>query len=200
MGDVYDVLEDYLKNKTNSRNFKKIVSRYIGYGILDTDRVLECTAQRATAIGYGKIKKDEKHNFRFPLPPSLSGSNEMRRLVITLAWFSPINANSRKFRKANLSFLPPKDDIGVERKNADWQQVKNGTVQHEILEGKKSISYQDGDALVVSVVCREDAGNLDESVNYGLAVTLEVAEEVGLPIYEEIKDRISVPVALEEEI
>jgi len=199
-GNSYDDLETCLKNQNNSHNFRKIVSRYIGYGIPDINRVIECTAQRATAIGYGKIKKDEKHDFKFPIPPSLSGSNERRRLTTTLAWFSPINTDSRKFRKANLSINPSKDDIGVERKDADWQQVKNGTVQHEILEGSKVVDYQDGDALIISVICREDAGNLDETINYGLAVTLEVAEGINLPIYEEIKERIIIAIPVEESV
>ncbi len=199
-GNSYYELETCLKNQNNSHKFRKIVSRYIGYGISDINRVIECTAQRATAIGYGKIKKDEKHDFKFPLPPSLSGSNERRRLTTTLAWFSPINASSRKFRKANLSIIPPKDDIGVQRKDADWQQVKNGTVQHEILEGSKVVDYQDGDFLLISVVCREDAGNLVEDVHYGLAVTLEVAEGVDIPIFEEIRSRISVAIPVEETI
>jgi len=199
-GNSYNDLETCLKNQNNSHKFQKIVSRYIGYGIPDIIRVIECTAQRATAIGYGKIKKDEKHDFKFPLPPSLSGSNERRRLTTTLAWFSPINKDSRKFRKANLSIKPPKDIIGVERKNANWQQVKNGTVQHEVLEGNKVVSFQDGDFLLISIVCREDAGNLDEDVHYGLAVTLEVAEGVEIPVFEEIRSRISVAIPVEESV
>ncbi|MBI5416553.1 S8 family peptidase [Candidatus Poribacteria bacterium] len=194
------ILEAYLKNESNPFYFKRVVARYIGFGIPDISRVLECTAQRATAIGYGEIKKNEKHDFRFPLPPSLSGLNEMRRLTITLAWFSPIDAGNRKYRKANLSIDPPTDIIGVDRINADWQQVKNGTVQHEVLEGSKVVSYADGDFLNISVVCREDAGNLDEEVQYGLAVTLETAESVGIPIYEEIRERINVSVPIKEYI
>ena len=197
-GEHYNILDACLKNANDSRYFKKTVARYIGFGIPDINRVLDCTAQRATVIGYGKIKKDAKHDFRFPLPPSLSGSNKKRRLTITLAWFSPVNANSRKFRKANLSVEPPKDVIGVKRKDADWQQVKKGTVQHEVLEGNQIKSYEDGDFLKISVVCREDAGNLDEIVNYGLAVTLEVEEGVEIPIYEEIKERISIAIPVEE--
>lgn len=199
-GNSYDDLETCLKTQNNSYKFKKIVSRYIGYGIPDINRVIECTAQRATALGYGKIKKDEKHDFKFPLPPSLSGSSERRRLTTTLAWFSPINTDSRKFRKANLSIEPPKDIIGVERNNADWQQVKNGTVQHEVLVGNKVVSYQDGDFLLISVVCREDAGNLDEDVHYGLAVTLEVEEGVEIPVFEEIRSRISIAIPVEESV
>jgi len=199
-GNSYADIETCLKNQNNSHKFRKIVSRYIGYGIPDINRVIECTAQRATAIGYGKINKDKKHDFKFPLPLGLSGSNEKRRLTITLAWFSPINTNSRKFRKANLSIKPPNDIIGVDRKDADWQQVKNGTVQHEVLEGNKVVSYQDGNFLLISVVCGEDAGNLDENVHYGLAVTLEVAEGVEISVYEEIKARISVAIPVEESV
>jgi len=194
------ILEDILKTKDNSRQLKKTIARYLGFGIPNIHRVLECTSQRATALGFGKIKKDDRHDFRFPLPPCLSGKNEMRRLTITLAWFSPINPANRKYRKANLSIKPPKDDIGVDRINADWQQVKNGTVQHEVLEGEKVVSYQDDGFSKISVVCREDAQSLDEEVPYGLAVTLETGEHIDLPIYEEVKARISIPVQVEEKI
>lgn len=190
-------MESCLKTRDNSRLFKRIAARYLGYGIPDIKRVIECTEQRATAIGYGSIKKDEKHEFRFPLPPSISGLNEMRRFILTLAWFSPVNAETRKYRKANLSFDPPGNEVGVTRVNADWQHVKNGTIQHEILEGSEVVTYQDGNNLKIDVVCREDAHTLDESVNYGLAVTLEVAEDVKIPIYEEIRQRIEIPIKID---
>jgi Subtilase family. len=193
----FNILENCLKARDNSRLPRKVAARYLGYGTPDTKRVIECTERRATAIGCGSIKKDEKHEFRFPLPPSLSGLNEMRRLIITLAWLSPVNAANRKFRKANLSFDPPGHKAGVKRVNADGRQVKNGTIQHEVLEGSEVVTYQDGDNLKIDVVCREDAGILDESVNYGLAVTLEVAEDVKIPIYEEISQRIEIPIEID---
>ena len=189
-----------MKTNDNSRHFKKILARYIGFGIPDINRVLECTSQRATAIGYGIIKKDDKHDFSFPLPPSISGRELMKRLTITLAWFSPINSASKKYRKANLSIEPPTDAVGLKRINADWQQVKNGTIQHEVLEGADVVSFQDGDSIQISVVCREYAGHLDEDVSYGLAVTFEVGEGINLPIYEEIKDRINIPIYVTEQI
>ncbi len=190
-----DALDRCLGNGVNRRTR----ARYLGYGIPDIQRVLECTQQRATAIGYGRIRKDDRHEFRLPLPPSLSGLNDRRRLTITLAWFSPINPGNRKFRKANLSFNPPKNEIGVERKEADARDVKKGTVQHEILEGQQVVSYQDGDTLLIPVECREDAGSLDELIRYGLAVTLEVKEGIDIPIYDEIRQRIEVPIAIQEE-
>jgi hypothetical protein len=190
----YSILESILRTEDNSEKFRKTAARYLGFGVPNIKRVLECTTQRATAIGFGKINKDDKHEFLFPLPTCLSGINEMRRLTVTLAWLSPINPANRKYRKANLSIELPKDDVGVDRINADWQQVKNGTVQHEVLEGSKVVSYQDGNYLPIAVICREDAKSLDEEVPYGLAVTLETAEDIDLPIYEEIKERIRVQV------
>lgn len=196
-GKSRELLEKCLKkNSDNAGQFKKTISRFLGFGIPNIQRVLECTAQRATAFGFGEIKKDERHEFRLPLPPGLSGSKVMRRLIITLAWFSPVNPDSRKYRKANLSFDPPHDDIGVKRKEADWQQVKNGTIQHEILEGEKIKDYKDGTDMAISIVCRDDAGTLDENVIYGLAVTLEVAEGIDIPVYEEIKEKLGVKVSV----
>jgi hypothetical protein len=197
------ILEDCLKNKTNSRQLKKIVSRYIGYGVPDINRVLECTKQRATVIGSGIIEKNKKHEFAFPLPLGLKVNKDLIRIIVTLAWFSPINPDTKKFRKANLSFDLKNitEKTKTKRKETDWQQVKNGTVQHEIIEGKPALDFsdfagnEDESHIFINVVCREDAGGLDSAkVRYGLAVTFEVSEKINISIYDQIKDRIKVPV------
>ncbi len=195
-GDSRPLLETALKNDENSRNFKKVLSRYCGYGIPNINKVIECTERRATTIGYGKINVDQRHEYIIPLPPSLSSSNDQRRLVITLAWFSPINPDHRKYRRANLSFISPNEDIGTKRFEADGRQVRNGTIQHEIHQGDKMVVYQDGDNIKIPVICEADAGNLDDEVNYGLVVTLEVPEEVDIQIYEEIKERIDIEITV----
>ena len=43
-----------LKNARNSRQFKEVISRYIGYGAVDIERVLTCTEQRATVLEIGR--------------------------------------------------------------------------------------------------------------------------------------------------
>ncbi len=199
-GNSYSVFEDILKNDGNSRRFKGLVSRYLGYGRANILRVLECTKQRATAIGCGSIEKGEVHEFYYPLPPSLSGSRENRKLTITLAWFSPINLAHHNYRKSSLSFDPPKDELLVDRSQAQWQQVTRGTVQHEVLTGKSITDYEDGTNVKVPIICKSDAGELDDPVHYGLAVTLEVAEEIDIPIYEEVKERIGIKVPIKERI
>jgi len=144
-------LQNHLKTTANSRQFKGFSSKFIGYGYPNIDKVLACTEQRATVIGCGFIKEKQVQEYRFPLPPSLVNSNLWRRLTITLAWFTPINSNHRYLRKAKLFFEPPKksDELQLERKESDHNQVQRGTIQHEILESKKVSDYQDGDELVI---------------------------------------------------
>ena len=131
-----------------------------------------------------------------PLPPSLSGLDCWRKLTVTLAWLSPISLDNRKYRKAALAFEPKDIDkaIGGKRAEALWQQVKNGTLQHEIIEGEEIRTIIENEYLVIPVQCREEAGPLDVGIPYGLAVSLEVKEEVGLPIYEEIRSLIEVSI------
>ncbi len=194
-GDTSEVISSLLELAGHEK--KKEIARFLGYGIPDIQKSLECTMNRATAIGFGSIEKDQRHEFRYPLPSSLSGMDIWRRLTITLAWLSPIVADNRKYRRAALAFEPKGLDerIGGGRSEAQWQQVKNGTIQHEIIEGKKVVAYLrgDGDELVIPVQCREDAGSLDIAIPYGIAVSLEVKEEVDIPIYEEVREAIEIP-------
>ncbi len=66
-------------------------------------------------------------------------------------------------------------------------------------KGAKSIVYEDDDHVKISVVCRDDAGILDETVHYGLAVTLEVSEKIDIEVYEEIREKLKVPIKIQEE-
>lgn len=187
------VLVKSLKTASNSRRFKEVISRYLGYGSVDIDRVLACTEQRGTVLGCGEIQENKIHEYRFPLPPDLSDQQVWRRMMVTMAWFSSVNPSHRNLREAKLSFQPPNNSpLNISRVDADHNQVLRGTVQHEVLEGKSQISaYQDGDHILLHVTCKADAtAHLDEIIPYGLAVTLEVEEDVDIPIYSQIRDRI----------
>jgi hypothetical protein len=195
-GDAADMIENAILNGMHSTEVKKGIARCLGYGRPNFAKSIECTASRATAIGYGVITKDQRHEYRLPLPPSLSGLDCWRRLTITLAWLSPISLDNRKYRKAALTFEATETAaaVGGNRVGAQWQQVRNGTLQHEIFEGSEVRAFQEGECLVIPVQCREDAGTLDVDVPYGLAVSLEVKEEVGIPLYEEIQGLIEVSI------
>lgn len=199
-------LTESLKTSQNSRRFKEMIARYIGYGSVDIERVLACTEQRGTVIGCGEIKANQVHEYHFPLPLGLSDSQEWRRMVVTLAWFSPINSAHRNLREAKLE-LQSADKwdetlLMLSRQEADYNQVLRGTVQHEILEGEGQISaYTEDRQILLHVTCKADATEkLDDAIPYGLAVTLEVAEGVAIPIYQQMKARIKPQVAVDASV
>jgi hypothetical protein len=191
-----------LKTPENSRQFKEVMARYLGYGSVAIERVLACTEQRGTILGCNEIRENEIHEYRLPLPPGLSSSQEWRRMVVTLAWFSPVNPDHRNFREAKLEMSPANKwgdlPLKLARQDADHNQVLRGTVQHEVLESRDQVAaYQDGDSIVLQVACKKDAvASLDVAIPYGLAVTLEVAEGVQIPIYEQLRTRLQPQVAV----
>jgi hypothetical protein len=195
-------LTESLRTPTNSRRFKEVMARYMGYGAVNIERALACTGQRGTVIGCSEIRGNQIHEYRFPLPLGLSGSREWRRMVVTLAWFSPINPNHRNLREAKLELQPvgkwKELPLKLKRVDSDDDQVLRGTVQHEVLTGEKQISaYEEDGHIMLHVTCKADAiEKLDDAIPYGLAVTLEVAEGVAIPIYQQIRDRIKLQVAV----
>jgi len=182
-----------LRNPQNSRVFKDYVGRFLGYGSADVAKVLVCNDQRVTVLGAGQLTDDESQEYRFPLPPSLSAVTDRRRLTITLAWLTPVSPTNQKYRIAQLWF-DPRNNLAPDRTCADFRAVQRGTVQHEVLVGERAVDFQDGDAIVIKVNCRADAGDIPRPIQYGLAVTLEVAEGIGIPVYQEVRDRLRVRV------
>ena len=188
---IYNVL----KSPTNGSKFDRYLSRYLGYGYVDISRVLECTQSRATAIGCGILKDGERHRYIIPLPAS-SSIGIFLRLTITVAWLSPINPFHIGMRRAKLWFVGNglKGEQGHRRLESDWQQVRKGTIQHEIFE--MDINALPGNTLDLFVECASDAGQLDDEIPYGLAVTLEIAERERIDLYQVVRQRIRQPVEI----
>nr|HRC84773.1 S8 family peptidase [Thermoanaerobaculia bacterium] len=189
-GDAGEVLDKVLRTGQNSRQFKEYLTRLLGFGSIEPARVCECTRHRVTALGGGQLQADQAHVHRFPLPPGLSGKVGRRRLSITLAWLTPINTNHQSWRRADLWFELPTKQLQVKRAQAEWRAVQRGTVQHELLEGERAAAFVDGDSLEIRVSCRPDAGALEDAVPYAMATTLEVAEEIGVDLYDEVRVRL----------
>ncbi len=193
--------EAALKSDNNSRTFKEYVARFLGYGATTLPRVLRCSEERVTVLGYGDIQDGEGAVFSLPLPPSLSSVRERRRLTITLGWLSPVSTRRRAYRVAHLWF-DPKNPIAPRRLYADHHAAQRGTLQHEVLEGERALVFQDGEAIVIKVNCRSDADEFRHPIRYGLAVTLEVAEGdqlrlTSFPIYNEVRDRLDISVPIQ---
>ena len=173
---------------------KRRMARLFGYGILDGDRARGCTDERATLIAAGEISADQGILYRVPLPPSLAARRIWRRLTVTLAWLTPINPQHRDYRRAFVWFSAKRDSLRVDGVGANWQAARRGTIQHEVWEGESAAAYgRDADVDIV-VSCAADAGTLGEAVPYALCVSLEVAEGINIPIFQEIAQRVAVRV------
>lgn len=136
------------------------------------------------------FRRIDANHFVAAVLPALSGRRGWKRLKITLAWITPVNPLHRAWRRADMWFNPLNDPLRLSRQEADWRAVMRGTVQHEIFEGERATAFIDGDNLEIQVNCRSEDGTLDEVVPYSLIVTLEVAEDIGVPIYDEVRVRI----------
>lgn len=197
-GNIGSRISDVLRTPENGRQLSGLISRWIGYGIPVVDRVLDCTEQRATVLGFGQLSDGEAHVFSLPLPPSLGSRPDWRRLTVTLAWLSPISASTQKYRTASLWFEMDNNGLAPNRSDADWQAVRRGTVQHEVFEGQRAEPFIDGDAINIKVNCRKDAGIIQNPIAYGLVVSLEVAEGIDIAVYNEIRTRIAPAIQIQQ--
>ena len=56
----------------------------------------------------------------------------------------------------------------------------------------KAVPFIDDGHILLRIFCREQAGSLDQPIDYGVAVTIEAEE--GIPVYEEVRARLAVQI------
>ena len=189
------VLKNVISDFVKINSFRRHAQKFLGYGFVDPNQENACDNNRATLIATSFIKAEEGHRYRFPLPQSLISETILRRLIITLSWFTPINSTLNDYRLVRLYFDPPDEKLEVNRCQADYHAVKRGTLQHEILEGDKAAVYREDDDIVIWVNCRDKTNILKKKnykIPYALAVTLDLPQAVDINIYDEIKNRIRI--------
>ena len=169
-------------------------SRFMGFGVPNVAEVMECSANRATLVGFGALAPDHAHNYRIPLPECLERVTDPRLLTITVAWLSPVRPGYQSYRCVKLEAAPndPLVSLGVKRFPAQPADasVKKGTVFHERYSGSRAVPFIDDGHLALRVWCREDAGGVQQPIRYGITVTIEA--ETAIPVYDEIRQRLHV--------
>jgi len=197
---AYEAVANAIRNKRNRHALKDEATAVLGYGTIDASRVLACTQQRATLLAAGSLHPDSSTVHHVPLPTGLQAHAAWRRLTMTLAYFSPINPNHRKYRGSSVSFTPPPskgpgNELRVVRANAEHRAVRRGTVQHEVLVAERgAIDLPPGGMLSIPVTCVSDAGGFDGAIDYAMAISLEVAAGINIPLYEDVRARLHAPV------
>lgn len=171
------------------------ISRFLGFGRAEIERVVDCQENRATLLGWSTIHARETDRFRVPLPAELEGIAGYRALSVTIAWLTPITHTHRMYRLAKFKAEPGGDkafSLGVT--NAKDQPSHNalgkGTVYHHRWEGQEAADFVNDGYLVLDVTCSPAAGELDEAIPYAVVASLEVGAEVAVPVYERIRERL----------
>ncbi|WHZ24752.1 MAG: hypothetical protein OJF47_003864 [Nitrospira sp.] len=175
------------------------IARLLGYGVPSVERVLACTANRATLLGYGTITPGNALLYRIPLPSGLDGRRAFRALTLTLAWFSPVNPRHQGYRMASLDISSASEEKYWIASQRDPYQptdkaVSRGTVYHERRVAEEAQVFIDNGQILLRISCRSTAGEFADVVPYALAVTFEVAIEAGIQVYQEIREKLVAPV------
>ncbi len=171
------------------------ISRFLGFGCPDIERVVDCAENRATLIGWNTISSKETDRFAVPLPADLEGTPGFRALSVTIAWLTPITHSHRMYRLAKFDTGPGGDKkFSIGTGNAKQQPSHNalgkGTVYHQRWEGKAAAEFVDDGVLMLDVTCSPAAGELDDPIPYAIAATLEVGQDVAVPVYERVRERL----------
>lgn len=197
-GDTYDVLNAVYPPAEPARwqRRREAISRFLGYGRADTSRVIDEGGHRITLLADDLIGHDGRHEYRVPIPRAMINNREVRRVVITLAWSSPIDPLTNRYRAFALEVVDPNG------KRAFWHGVQNtpqphvfasrrGTLQHMVLEGKKLVTTAGTGEFSVGVQARSAIPSFeDETVPYALAITLELAQPLRQDLHADVAARI----------
>lgn len=197
LGKNFEIYSSVLK-KTERGFSRDHASRFLGYGFADFNTIYFSTEQRVTILGFGSLNDKETDEFSLPLTEELRSRILEKRLTATLAWITPVNCRSQKYRMAKLEFkIKNIENLEMQSHNIDLHTAKRGTVQHEIYFGKKPPKDE---YAIFNINCRSGADDILDPVHYGFVVTLEIPEEAGITIYEQIRDLLSVQVPTQTRI
>jgi len=169
---------------------RKQLTPLLGYGCLDPSRLGFSARNRAVVVAGGSITKDQQHTYNLPLPLSLRSKAEWHRFTVTLAFAAPTVGTLNRYRGSKVYFEYKEDGTKTaKRSEAEPNMVRRGSLQHEIIEGTRAMTFVEGDAFSIHVECMDDAQHLrkKEEIKYALVASVETAEQTSTTIYDEVR-------------
>ena len=158
-GSWYKLMRDELK--LSGQDARRQLTALLGYGRLDTSQLGTAATNRAVLVAGGDIGFDQRHTYELPLPPSLSSKADWHRFTITLAFAAPTVGQLMRYRTAKVYFQKPDMSLaGGNRIDAEHLAVRRGSLQQEIIEGSRAMTFADGDTFPIHVECMDDAQHL----------------------------------------
>jgi hypothetical protein len=176
-------------------HWRREVCRHLGYGFVDPEDAIACTADRATMWATGTIGPEGSTTFDVPLPAILGSNASPREIRATLAWFAPTRPGYLAYRAVKLRIPSLQPDI-LETAGVDTfsgqptnSQAESGTIVHRRWRDER-IGTGAG-TIPVQVQRERDQGvPIDESIPFGLAVTVDMPG--ALQVYDQVLSNIEV--------
>lgn len=168
------------------------LSDMLGFGLVDVDRILGCTAQRATLYDVGELRHGEGRQYDVPLPECLQSTVALRRVVVTVAWFTPVHPGHRRYRHMALKVWTDikESPLRVIERGAPVRDGR-GTVYHRVFDrenGAIDLAGVERFSVVVRAARHIPQAAPELAVPYAIAVTVET--EAVVPLYDQISARV----------
>jgi hypothetical protein len=102
----------------------------------------------------------------------------------------PINWNHRQYRRTKLTLDGPGEvsSSGRSNRGVKYHSARRGTLEQRVFDVSRT--YAVGD-LTFKVKCADQAGGLNGTVNYAVAVSLEVGVDLGVDVYELVRQQLA---------
>jgi hypothetical protein len=84
---------------------RETIAKFLGYGRPQPELVISGDQNRITLLGSDLIKHDKLHEYRIPLPSAMLSTRDVRRVVVTLAWSTPISVTMDTYRGVALKIV-----------------------------------------------------------------------------------------------
>ena len=176
---------------------KDNIRRFLGYGLVNAEDATACAGDRATFWATGEIFSNQVMHIPVPIPLAIANRALPHAIVATVAWFTPTNPSSRRYRAVRLKLLRPAalGALGLQESfsnQPDHNQGSRGTLYHQRWYGERVAEVTDGMELILHLQREADQAGLliDDAAPFAVAVTLTmpgVSE-----IYDQVRQRLGV--------
>ena len=175
---------------------REAIARFVGYGQPQYERILIQRGSRITLLADDLITHGDRHEYLVPIPRAMLANRELRRITMTLAWSSPIDALTQRYRALSAEL------VDKDGKRKFWKGVRpalqphpsagrRGTLQHLVLEDTRKLGLTSDGHFAVGVQARAALTAFEKTaVPYALAITLELAQSVREDLYEDVLARV----------
>jgi hypothetical protein len=188
------------------RKERAAAARFLGYGRPDLTRLLSADGSRITLLADDEIRHDGRHEYKIPIPRAMLANHELRRMTLTLAWSTPIDPVSQRYRGFRVEM------VDRDGKRAFWKGVKSisqpdvyagrrGTLQHMIFEGTKKVLTVEEGGMFIGVQGYAELKPFERvDIPYALAVTLEMGVPVRQDVYEDVRARVRPKIRVQQPV